>query len=178
MNARIAALFLLLPAISWASGDEEKPINRLGWLIGEWQFEDAQVEGEYRESGARICDWALKGEYIECISHGTSNSGKHRTYRWFFNYNHLDQRFEAISIFQGFPRKIIQSISLSDDNLRLEMVYGGWEEEGINFETHAIVTYNGSDTYVWESHAPHDGPETGEHKVRFRDTVERVAGAK
>ena len=27
---------------------------RLAWLIGEWQFEDAQIEGDYRESGTGL----------------------------------------------------------------------------------------------------------------------------
>lgn len=166
----IACLALSVPM---AAGAEERPIQRLSWLIGEWEFADRQIGGEYRETGSRSCDWALNGEYIECISIGTSHTGKQRSYRWFFNYNRLEERFEAISIFEGFPRKILQSINLSDDNHRLEMVYGGWEHDGINFETHAIVTYNGHDAYVWESHAPHDGPETGEHQVRFRDTVTR-----
>ena len=170
-----AIAFLLTLALSGTLHAEadEKPINRLGWLVGQWTFEDVQVNGEYREAGTRDCHFTLDGDYIQCISNGTSHTGNQRTYYFFFNYNHLDKRFEATSVVGGFPRKILYTINVSPGNQRLDLVYGGWEKDGINFESHAIIRYNGSDQYIWESHLAHEGPETDEYEVRFRDTVTR-----
>lgn len=153
--------------------DDRKPIERLEWLIGGWTFEDVQLGGDYREAGERDCAYALDGDYIQCTSKGTSHTGNERTYFFFFNYNHLDERYEMTSLVGGFPRKILYIVNVSEDGHRLELVFGGWEKDGINFESHAIVRYDGVDRYTWESHLAHEGPEADDYEPRFRDTATR-----
>lgn len=139
---------------------QERPIDQLAWLVGEWDFEDVQLEGEYREAGTRTCDWALGGDYIACESHGVDHRGGERSYIWYFNYNDREERFEVASLFEGFPRKLLFSATVHDEGHRLELTFGAWEADGLVFEGGATVTYNGSDEYVWTN-------------GRFRDVVTR-----
>lgn len=139
---------------------QERPIEQLAWLVGDWHFEDVQIEGEYRESGTRSCEWALGDDYIVCESHGVNHRGQERSYLWYFNYNDRDERFEITSLFQGFPRTLLFAVTVHDDGHRLEITTGSWQREGMVVEGSATVTYDGDDEYVWTN-------------GRFRDTVTR-----
>jgi hypothetical protein len=52
--------------------------NQIAWLIREWTFEDAAIDGEYRETGTRTCGYALGNDYIVCESVGTGHRGRQR----------------------------------------------------------------------------------------------------
>jgi hypothetical protein len=128
---------------------QDPGITQLGWLVGEWDFEDVEIDGEYRETGTRTCEYTLGGEYIVCESQGVDHRGRRRTYLWYFNYNHVDARYEVTSLLQGFPRKLLYTAAVHDGGRRLEITYGSWEGGDVVVEGGATVTYNGSDQYVW-----------------------------
>lgn len=141
--------------------DTSQPgITQLAWLIGEWTFEDIEIDGDYRESGTRVCEYALGGDYIACESRGVNHRGVERIYLWYFNYNDRDQRFEITSLFQVFPRKLLYTATLRERGHRLELSGGAWEGDQIVIDAAATVVYNGSDQYVWGTD-------------RFRDVVTR-----
>lgn len=156
-------LHLLLGAIPCVPAKllgQDRGIEQLGWLIGEWTFEDVEIDGEYRETGTRVCEYALGGEYIVCESFGVDHRGRERAYLWYFNFNHVDERYEVTSLLQGFPRKLLYTAEVHDGGRRLEITYGSWEGNDVVVEGGATVTYNGSDQYVWGND-------------RFRDVVTR-----
>ena len=66
--------FLSAPLIA----EEELPIQRLGWLIGEWETRDEQVKGDYTETGPRNCEWGLNDRYIVCRGVGTNHKSAKR----------------------------------------------------------------------------------------------------
>ena len=139
---------------------QEPNIEQLGWLIGEWTFEDVEIDGEYRETGTRACEYALGREYIVCESFGVNHRGRERSYVWYFNYNHMDERYEVTSLLQGFPRKLLYTAEVHDGGRRLDITYGSWEGDDVVVEGGATVIYNGSDQYVWGNN-------------RFRDVATR-----
>lgn len=163
MMRRIFTLMLLLCSMAAAAGSasgQEPSIAQLDWLIGEWTFEDVELDGEYRETGTRVCSYALGDEYIVCESRGVDHRARERSYRWYFNYNAQDQRYEITSLFQGYPRKLLYTATIHDGGRRMELTYGSWEGDQVVIDGGATVTYNGSDQYVWGND-------------RFRDVVTR-----
>lgn len=142
---------LLCAAVATTSeiSAQEPAIGQLDWLIGEWTFEDVEIDGEYRETGTRVCEYALGGEYIVCESNGVNHLGRERDYLWYFNYNDRDQRFEVTSLLQGYPGKLLYTATIHDGGRRLELAYGAWEGDQVLVEGGATVAYNGSDRYVW-----------------------------
>ncbi len=157
----IVALLLASAAVAPGSAYAQEPgIRQLDWLIGEWTFEDVQIDGEYREVGTRVCEYTLGGDYIVCRSRGVNHRQRERQYVWYFNYNADEERFEITSLFQGYAGKALYTATLHDGGRRLEVTYGSWEGEGIVVEGGATVTYDGADRYVWEN-------------PRFRDVVTR-----
>lgn len=159
---RIATALLVLGSVALptTASAQDPSIRDLDWLVGEWTFDDAQIEGEYRETGTRDCAYALGGDYIRCESHGTDHRGREREYVWYFNYNADDARFEITNLIQGFQRKLLYTATLHDEGRRLEVSYGSWEGDRIVVDGGATVTYDGVDRYVWET-------------ARFRDVVTR-----
>ena len=155
----VLGLALTILSAAGVSG-QSAGIEQLAWLVGEWSFEDVEIDGEYRESGSRICDYALGGEYIRCESHGVDHRGRERSYLWYFNYNPDERRFEVTSLLEGFPRKLLYVAEVSEGGHRLELTYGSWVGDGIVVDGGATVEYDGSDRYVWGN-------------ARFRDVVTR-----
>ncbi len=163
MMGKALAAALLLLAASTPTGPlsaQESGIAQLGWLVGEWTFADEEIDGEYRETGTRVCAWALGGEYISCESRGVNHRGRERSYVWYFNYNDVEERFEITSMFQGFPHKTLYTAVAHDGGHRLEISFGTWRGNEIVIDRGATVTYNGTDQYVWGND-------------RFRDVVTR-----
>ncbi len=158
----LAAALLLLAALAPPASlsAQEAGIEQLAWLVGEWRFEDEEINGEYRETGTRVCEWALGGEYISCESQGVDHRGRERSYLWYFNYNDVEERFEITSLFQGFPHKTLYTAVAHDEGHRLKISFGTWRGDQIVIDRGATVTYNGSDQYVWGND-------------RFRDVVTR-----
>ena len=139
---------------------QEDQIGQLEWLVGEWTFEDVEIDGEYREAGTRSCEYTLGGDYIVCESLGVDHRGQERSYIWYFNHNPDESRFEVTSLLEGYPAKLLYTATLHDAGRRLELSYGSWEGDLVVVDGGATVTYNGTDQYVW-------GNE------RFRDVVTR-----
>ncbi|HSM04672.1 MAG TPA: hypothetical protein VK858_08610 [Longimicrobiales bacterium] len=162
MTTRFAWLAAVWTVCASASGvpGQESELRQLDWLIGEWTFEDVQLDGQYTEVGTRSCEYVLGGDYIACESRGVDHRGRERTYLWYFNYNEHEARFEITSLFQGYPAKLLYTATVHDDGHRLEIRYGSWEGDRIVVEGGATVTYDGEDRYVWEN-------------ARFRDVVTR-----
>ncbi len=167
-----ALLLTLMPGP--ARGEPSPEISKLGWLIGSWQFDDRSVNGKYHESGTRTCDYALNDQFIMCESVGVSNSGKHRTYRFYFNYNALDKRYEITSLTGGYPRTNLYVVTVSEDGHRLDLINDTWSAEGMIRLNSATIRYNGEDRYVWEIRSGRPDPETGAHPVTFRDECSRI----
>jgi hypothetical protein len=162
MMLRLALLALFAavlgtPAVALA---QEPGIERLDWLIGEWDFADAEIDGEYRETGTRVCEYMLGGDYIVCESEGTDHRGRTRSYVWYFNYNDREERYEITSLFQGLGMKALDTAEVSENGHWLEISCGVWEGDGVVVEGGATVVYNGTDRYVWGND-------------RYRDVVTR-----
>ena len=169
-----AAMILALCSITTAMA-EELPIKRLSWLIGNWEARDEQVNGSYSEVGPRNCSWGLNERYIVCTGMGTNDRGRSREYIWYFNYNHMEERFEMNSLYGDWPRKNLFIIEVSEDNHHLTMMSYFFTEDGLEPGNPQNVVYNGSDQYVWSIFNGEPDPETGEPTAGFIDTVTRVA---
>ena len=109
-----ASVTLLLLLAAGARADERAPLQKLDWLIGAWEFDDSEVNGDYRETGTRVCAYGLDDQYIICKSKGVSSSGNERTYHWYINYNKVDDRFEMTSLLGNFPRKLLHTLTVSE----------------------------------------------------------------
>ncbi len=173
--AGLSVLFVMLttsaPATSTA--DDAPPIQRLSWLLGEWTFEDAQVNGEYWERGTRTCLLVLRDQYIRCESKGVSNSGHERSYYFILGYNSMDERFEMLGLTSSYPRQNLYIIAPSKDGHTLELVNHFWTKDGIVESNEATIEYNGVDQYVWEIRNGALDAKTGKKSVGFIDTVTR-----
>ena len=167
----VAGLWLALLSVPTQASE----LDRLDWLVGEWRFEDTQVNGEYREAGTRNCERALDDAYILCRSVGISNNGQEREYLWYFNYNRMDGRYEMSALNSAWPRKDLYILEPSEDGRRVDVDTLTWKKEGLVRMNVATISYNGADRYVWEIRSGAPDAETGEHAVTFRDTVTRVA---
>ena len=173
--AGLTILFVMLtvstPSISVA--DDDSPMQRLNWLLGEWEFEDDQVQGEYWERGTRNCVRVLDDQYIRCESKGVSNKGHERSYYFILGYNSMDKRYEMLGLTSSYPRQNLYIISLSDDGHTLELVNHFWTDEGIVQSNEATIQYNGTDQYVWEIRNGDLDPDTGKKAIGFIDSVIR-----
>ena len=167
-------LFATLNGASAADSETENPMGKLQWLLGNWTFEDNQVNGEYWERGTRDCVSVLHDQYIRCESIGVSNSGNERSYYFILGYNRTDQRYEMIGLTSSYPRQSLYAIEVSDDGKTLELQNHFWTAEGIEPLSPATIHYNGVDKYVWEIRNGEADPETGRRAVGFVDTVTRV----
>jgi len=173
----VVAVGVLMPALvllsTPAHAVQTAPLDKLVWMIGAWDFDDSQIDGDYRETGSRVCEYGLDEQYIVCESKGVSSSGKERTYLFFINYNQLDERFEMTCLFGNFPRKFLYALDVSDDGREIRLTNHVWLADGLSTENPATITYNGADRYVWNNRGAEPDPVTGEHPVTFRDVVTR-----
>jgi hypothetical protein len=168
----LVLLFALQAGVAAAS--EPLMIRQLDWLIGDWNYEDKSVSGDYRETGVRRCAYTLNENYILCEMHGETNSHKKRAALMYFNYNHLDKRFEMTALFSDYPRKNLYAIEVFDKGHRLELKNNSWSNDGFTWMNSATIHYDGESRYVWDIRSGHPDAETGEHPVTFRDTVVRI----
>ncbi|HKJ16003.1 MAG TPA: hypothetical protein VJ984_01470 [Xanthomonadales bacterium] len=176
MQIRLIAGILILTVWSGVFAQEnELPIKRLEWLIGDWQTRDEQVNGDYVETGPRNCDWGLNDRYIVCRGTGTNHLGKSRDYIWYFNYNHMEERFEMNSLYGDWPRKNLFIIEVSEDNHHLTAMSYFFTEDGLEPGNAQTVIYNGSDQYIWSILNGDPDPETGEPTAGFIDTASRIS---
>lgn len=169
----MAALFLALQ-IGAAAASESPMISKLDWLIGDWNYEDKSLNGDYRETGVRSCAYTLNEKYILCEMHGVTNSGKKRAALMYFNYNHLDKRFEMTALFNDYPRKNLYAIEVFDGGHRLELKNNSWSNDGFTWMNSASIQFDGEGRYVWDIRTGRPDPETGKHPVTFRDTVVKI----
>jgi hypothetical protein len=168
-----AGVIVLTVCSSVFAEDSELPIKRLSWLVGHWDTRDEQVQSDYVETGPRNCEWGLNERYIVCRGVGTNHQGKSREYIWYFNYNHMEERFEMNSLYGDWPRKNLFIIEVSEDNHHLSAMSYFFTEDGLTPGNPQSVTYNGSDQYVWSILNGDPDPETGEPTVGFVDTATR-----
>ena len=166
--------FALIGVCSPATAEPGEQIRRLDWLIGDWQFDDQQVNGPYRETGTRSCRYALDQRYIRCESEGNSHNGKRREYVFYFGYNERDQRFEMIGMTSSFPLQNLVKLELSEDNHTIELQGYFFTGEGLRPDNWSTIRYNGSDHYLWAIRSGQPDPETGAHPVTFEDRVTRA----
>ena len=131
LDLALAVLSLLTANADSLAADNDLPIERLGWLIGNWETRDEQLDGDYVETGPRDCDWGLDQRYIICSGVGTNHLGKSREYVWYFNYNHMEDRFEMNSLYGDWPRKNLFIIELDDDNLGFSAMSYFFTEDGL-----------------------------------------------
>ena len=149
-------------------------METLSWLIGEWTFEDAAVDGSYWERGTRSCEWVLHDQYIRCESQGVSNSGHERSYYFIVGYNSMDSRYEMIGLTSSYPRQNLYIIEPSRDGHTLELSNHFWTDDGLVPSNSATISYNGEDEYVWRIRTGDMDPSTGRRAVGFIDTVKRA----
>lgn len=171
LTISIILLTLLTPNVDAA--EQIPPMQRLSWLLGKWNFDDAQVHGKYWERGTRECTLVLDDQYIRCESKGVSNTGHERSYYFILGYNSMDKRYEMLGLTSSYPRQNLYIIAPSNDGHRLELINHFWTDEGIIQSNEATIQYNGVDQYVWEIRNGDLDPETGERSVGFIDTVSR-----
>ena len=155
--------------------DDDQPIERLSWLIGNWETRDEQVAGDYVETGPRNCDWGLDKRYIVCNGVGTNHLGKSREYVWYFNHNHMENRFEMNSLYGDWPRKNLFIIELDDDSLGFSAMSYFFTEDGLEAGNPQRVEYDGKSQYVWTILNGKPDPETGKATAGFIDTATRVS---
>ena len=74
-HTHLAVLILVLPAGAAASS-EPPMISQLNWLIGNWNYEDRSINGDYRETGVRNCTYALNEQYIRS-GYPDAETGEH-----------------------------------------------------------------------------------------------------
>lgn len=166
--------FLSLLAKGVAATEEQKPMEKLSWLLGEWTFEDTQVNGSYWERGTRSCVLVLDDQYIRCESKGVSNKGHERSYYFILGYNSMDKRYEMLGLTSSYPRQNLYIVEPSEDGHTLELSNHFWVAEGLQFLSGATIQYNGSDQYIWNIRNGKLDPDTGIKSVGFIDTVTRV----
>lgn len=155
--------------------DQAAPMSKLAWLLGEWAFSDEAVDGSYRETGTRSCNYVLDESYIQCESRGVSNSGHERSYFFIVGYNSMDSRYEMIGLTSSYPRQNLYVLKPSQDGNNIELDNNFWSAEGILPGNSATISYNGSDQYVWQIRTGDRDPQTGRRAVGFIDTVTRIA---
>ena len=173
------AALLSLSSVAYADDQEAiHPMDKLNWLLGQWTFEDAQVNGKYWERGSRDCIKVLHDQYIRCESKGVSNKGHERSYYFILGYNKMEKRYEMIGLTSSYPRQNLYIIEASDDGHRLELKNHFWTAEGIEPSNNATIQYNGKDEYVWEIRNGEMDPKTGRKALGFVDTVSRKASTK
>lgn len=167
-----APLVVLLASPCWGAG--EPGIERLEWMIGEWRFDDQEVNGDYRETGTRSCVWTLDKKYIQCKNTGTNHRGKTRTTVWYINFNSMDQRYEMVGMFGDYPRKNLYVATPDASGHVVKLVNESWSTEGMVPMNLATITYNGEDQWLWEIRTGQPDPVSGAHPVTFRDLSVRV----
>lgn len=170
----LLTVLLTVFAFSSEAKEQKMPMEKLSWLLGEWTFEDAQVNGQYWERGTRTCILVLENQYIQCESKGISNSGKERSYYFILGYNSMDKRYEMLGLTSSYPRQNLYIITPSDDGHTLEISNHFWTQEGIVKSNEATIRYNGKDQYIWHIRNGELDPTTGLKKVGFIDTVNRT----
>ena len=171
----LVSVFAALPnCLSAADVKTAHPLEKLNWLLGQWTFEDVQVNGDYWERGTRDCELVLHDQYIRCESIGVSNSEHERSYYFILGYNKTDERYEMIGLTSSYPRQSLYIIEPSDDGHTLELRSHFWTAEGIAPLSNATIKYNGIDEYVWEIRNGALDPESGKKAVGFVDTVHRT----
>ena len=170
-----SGMFALVMWFSAFAEDENLPIKRLSWLLGNWETRDEQVDGNYIETGLRNCEWGLNGRYIVCTGVGTNHVGRSREYIWYFNYNHMEERFEMNSLYGDWPRKNLFIIEISENNHHLKAISYFFTEDGLETGNPQVVEYDGSHQYVWTILNGDPDPETGEPTAGFVDTATRVS---
>ncbi len=168
------AIILVMTIDIQAAQQEPSPMQALSWLVGEWTFEDAAVNGSYTERGTRNCEWVLHDQYILCESHGVSNSGHERSYYFILGYNSRDSRYEMVGLTSSFPRQNLYIIEPSKDGHTLELNNHFWTDNGLEPSNSATITYNGKDQYIWRIRTGDIDQSTGKKSVGFIDTVTRV----
>lgn len=170
------AIWLLATASATAAESASKPtIRDLDRLIGIWEFEDAATENagyEYVETGTRICAYALDDKYIRCESKGKAKD-KERTYVFYFNYNDADERFEMLSMFGNYSRKILYHLTVSEDGRRIDLTTGPNPEEDEIERSWATISFQSDDQFTWESRLNKGGDLPDHWPVTFRETARR-----
>ena len=173
--ALLLSLLVSMTTSAFAADEEiANPMNKLSWLLGNWTFEDTQVNGEYWERGTRDCVRVLDDQYIRCESKGVSNSGNERSYYFILGYNRMDERYEMVGLTSSYPRQNLYIITPSEDGHVLELRNHFWTAEGIMPSNNATIHYNGVDEYVWNIRNGEMDPDTGKKAVGFVDTVQRL----
>ena len=157
-----------------AQAGEDSPMKKLHWLLGQWIFEDKQVNGAYSEQGTRNCILTLDEQYIRCESEGVAMNGHQRSYHFILGYNSMDQRYEMLGLTSSYPRQNLYIIEPSPNGHTLELTNHFWTSEGLVVLNKATITYNGKDQYVWHIRNGEADTETGQRAVGFIDTVTRV----
>ncbi len=102
----------------------------------------------------------MGGDYIVCESRGTNHRGGERTFLWYFNYNDQDERFEIVSLFEGFARKLMYTVEVSEDGHALQLTYHSVEGGELVVSEGPTVPYDGVGEWVRTN-------------GRFRDVVTR-----
>ena len=179
MLKQALSLCMCAPLFFGIAQAQEEPtptIQDLHRLIGTWKFEDSATENagyEYSETGTRVCEYAIDDQYIRCESHGKTDT-KERTYVFYWNYNKEDERFEMISLFGNYSRKIQYHVAVSDDGKRIDMTSGPNPEEEEREQSWATVIFHDDGTAIWESRS-NSGDDLPNHwPVTFLDVATKV----
>lgn len=100
-----------LPDLAFAQ-KTEKSIKDLEFLIGAWRGEATLSYPREEKRSARLetveaeCRYILKNTYIQCDTAWTREDGQVRTFRLHFNYNHLDEAYQTLFIYDNWPRQV------------------------------------------------------------------------
>lgn len=111
---------------------QQKSIQDLDFLIGEWKVREDNKEKNWWEESARVGRYILDSTYIELKSNAISSDGTKRTYLWHIHYNSKNQRFEMVSIFSNWYK------------IQFDILY--WDLENRKLTIQNVVDQN-SDEY-------------------------------
>ena len=171
----ICTLFFIFVSSQIIQASTKEPsITDLDWLIGKWQYNDVAVKGAYTDKGIRICEYTLNKSYIACLSDGVTNTGKKRSYYFYFNYNKLDKRFEITSLTSDYPRKNLYIVTVQENNHKLSLTSKSWTKDGMVDNNTAAITYNGKNIWLWKIRYGEADPETGIIPVSYIDKSTRI----
>lgn len=92
--------------------ENEKSINDLEFLIGEWEGQSTflyprdEDRSPAHETVQVSCAYVLKDSYIQCDTAWTNADDRTRTFRLHFNHNQLDEAYQVLFIYDNWPRHV------------------------------------------------------------------------
>ncbi len=153
--------FLVL-TISLSAGNsiaQEKKIQDLDFLIGEWKVREDNKEENWWEKSTRTARYVLDSTYIELESKALSSKGKRRTYRWYIHYNSKAQQFEMVSMFSNWHKVERDILHWDSENRKLTVQNISDSNSNEYHERFGEISFDESfNKYVWKGENKYGDP--------------------